>query len=152
MSTLHVKNAASAIDRLLNIGVEPFVLNDSVKLITSQRLLRRLCSHCKQEVTIQPETFRGLGLDPEAMAGQTFYDSVGCDECSHSGYRGRAAVYEVMPISPKIKQLILEEAIAEEIQTQAVNEGMTTFRQGIFDYWQAGVTDLKEVYELALSL
>ena len=143
LSTLHTNDAAGAISRLDDMGVEPFLISSSVLLTCAQRLVRRICPNCKEEFVPEPELFEKLKI-PE-LIGETFYRGVGCDRCKSRGYSGRAAVLEVLPVSEAIRRLIVKRAPASVIKNQAVQEGMKTLRMAGIDKAREGITTLEEV-------
>jgi type IV pilus assembly protein PilB len=145
LSTLHTNDAPSAIGRLIDMGVEPFLVSSSVNLILAQRLVRRICLACKRPVQLNEEVLRELQLAPEEAAQATFCDGQGCVECNNTGYRGRAGVYEVMPLSPRIRDLILERAPASEAKEAAIEEGMLTLRRDALEKLKRGITTPEEV-------
>jgi type IV pilus assembly protein PilB len=145
LSTLHTNDAPSTINRLVDMGVEPFLVASSTNLIMAQRLIRRVCNACKSEVKLHPETLRELGI-PEQDASQTvFQEGKGCVDCNNTGYRGRLGVYEVMPITPKVRDLILDRAPTSHIKNQAVADGMLTLRMDGLSKLKNGVTTAEEV-------
>lgn len=143
LSTLHTNDAAGAISRLDDMGVEPFLISSSVLLTCAQRLVRRICPNCKEEFVPEPELFEKLKI-PE-LVGETFYRGAGCDRCKGRGYSGRAAVLEVLPVSEAIRRLIVKRAPASVIKNQAVQEGMKTLRMAGIDKAREGITTLEEV-------
>ena len=143
LSTLHTNDAAGAISRLDDMGIEPFLISSSVILTCAQRLVRRICPNCKEEFVPEPELFQKLDV-PE-MVGETFFRGAGCDRCKGRGYSGRAAVMEVLPISENIRRLIIKRASASVIKNQGVQEGMKTLRHAGIDKAREGVTTLEEV-------
>jgi len=143
LSTLHTNDAAGAISRLDDMGIEPFLISSSVLLTCAQRLVRRICANCKEEFVPEPEVFRDLGI--EEMTGETFQHGVGCDRCKGRGYSGRAAVLEVLPVSEAIRKLIIKRASASVIKNQAIQEGMKTLRMAGIDKAREGITTLEEV-------
>ncbi|MBI1799579.1 MAG: type IV-A pilus assembly ATPase PilB [Candidatus Eisenbacteria bacterium] len=145
LSTLHTNDAPSAIGRMIDMGVEPFLVASSVNIVLAQRLVRRVCSACKQPVTFNEELLRELQLDPGETAGHTFYEGGGCVDCNNTGYRGRQGVYEVMPLSSRIRDLVLERASANEIKKQAIEEGMLTLRRDALEKLKRGLTTAEEV-------
>jgi type IV pilus assembly protein PilB len=145
LSTLHTNDAPSAIGRMIDMGIEPFLVASSINLILAQRLVRKVCQGCKQPVTLNEEVLRELQLDPAEAATATFMEGQGCVECSNTGYRGRAGVYEVMPITPTLRELILERASAGEIKKSAIAEGMLTLRRDALQKLKRGVTTPEEV-------
>lgn len=147
ISTLHTNSTASSITRLVDMGIEHYLIGDSVVGIIAQRLVRRLCPKCKKMRPASFEEKRALKI-PE---NQEFnlYEPVGCKECGNIGYKGRIGVYEIMPISHKISTMIAAKASADEIEKQAVAEGMTTLRMAARDYVMQGVTTVSEMQRVA---
>ncbi len=143
LSTLHTNDAPSTINRMIDMGIEPFLVASSVNVIMAQRLLRRLCVKCKAKEKIHPEALRELGI----TSGEAFdmHKPVGCTACSGTGYSGRTGIYEVMPISDAIREMILNRASSSEIKEQAVREGMITLRGDGILKLKAGITSLQEV-------
>jgi type IV pilus assembly protein PilB len=142
LSTLHTNDAASTITRLIDMGIEAFNVASAVNLVVAQRLVRRICTDCKAAHTYTADELATLG--PEASRLR-FYKGQGCDSCSGTGYRGRAGLYEVMAMSPEIRRMILRGASVEELQRQAVTEGMLTLRMDGIKKIERGVTTLEEV-------
>jgi type IV pilus assembly protein PilB len=143
LSTLHTNDAAGAISRLDDMGIEPFLISSSVLLTCAQRLVRRVCANCKEEFVPEPDVFEKLEI-PE-LVGETFYRGAGCDRCKGRGYSGRAAILEVLPISEAVLRLIVKRATASVIKNQAVQEGMKTLRMAGIDKAREGITTLEEV-------
>src|SRR5215471_4830297 len=146
LSTLHTNDAPTTLTRLLNMGVAPFNVASSVILITAQRLGRRLCSSCKQPKDIPPEALLRAGFSEDDLDGswQTF-GPVGCDKCNGSGYKGRVGVYQVMPISDEMRQIIMRNGTALDIADQALKEGVRDLRKSGLVKVKAGVTSLEEI-------
>ena len=148
LSTLHTNDAPSTVNRLLNMGIEPFLVSSATNLILAQRLVRKICQECKEPVTISPESFVKLGVQKEEYEQYkdiTFYKGKGCDICNNTGYKGRLALYEVMPISEPIKELILQGASAIDIKREAIHQGLQTLRRSGISKLLGGVTSLEEV-------
>ncbi|HYJ80456.1 MAG TPA: type IV-A pilus assembly ATPase PilB [Longimicrobiaceae bacterium] len=145
LSTLHTNDAPSTITRMVDMGIEAFNVASAVNLITAQRLVRRICTACKEEVTYPDEYLHAASLTREEVAGITFYRGKGCESCGGSGYRGRQGLYEVMAMSPTLRRMILQGASAADLQTQAVAEGMLTLRMDGMLKIQRGITTLEEV-------
>jgi type IV pilus assembly protein PilB len=145
LSTLHTNDAPSAIGRLIDMGIEPFLVASSVNLVLAQRLVRRPCASCRQKVEIHEETLHELGLTKEKAKDFQFLEGKGCVECSNTGYRGRQGVYEVMPISNAIRDLILDRASAAVIQKRAIEEGMLTLRGDGLMKLKRGATTVEEI-------
>jgi type IV pilus assembly protein PilB len=145
LSTLHTNDAPSALSRLRNMGIAPYNIVSSVALITAQRLVRRLCPHCKQATEIEPQWLRDAGLpDRFWPTAVTAYGPVGCDPC-HKGFNGRIGIFQVMPITDVIADLILQEASTSTIAAQAQREGVLTLRQAGLRKVVQGITSLQEV-------
>ncbi|HER43656.1 MAG TPA: hypothetical protein ENO08_04270 [Candidatus Eisenbacteria bacterium] len=125
------------------MGIEPFLVASSTNLILAQRLVRKLCAKCKNKVEIHPEAQRELGLADEPPFD--IYEAVGCPSCSGTGYSGRLGLYEVMPISEEIRQMILDRCSSSEIKATAVRDGMLTLRTDGIVKLKAGITSLEEV-------
>ena len=143
LSTLHTNDAPSTINRMIDMGIEPFLVASSTNMILAQRLVRKLCTKCKNEVQIHPEALRELGLAIEEPF--KIYEVVGCSSCSNTGYSGRLGLYEVMPISEEIREMILNRCSSSEIKEQAVKEGMLTLRDDGILKLKDGITSLEEV-------
>ncbi len=145
-SSVHTNDAPTTLTRLLNMGVAPFNVASSVILITAQRLARRLCSHCKKPADIPPEALISAGFCNEDLDGSWQpYAPIGCDHCKGTGYKGRVGVYEVMPISDDMRQLIMRNGNAIDIKHQAAAEGLRTLRQSGLLKVKSGVTSLEEI-------
>jgi type IV pilus assembly protein PilB len=146
LSTLHTNDAPQTINRLLNMGVEPFLVASAVNLILAQRLARKVCNECREEDEVPPEALRDLGVTMEDIdSGVTVFKGRGCALCNNTGYKGRVALYEVMPIWDEIKELILAGASAMEIKKDAVRLGMQTLRKAAINKLKEGVTTVQEV-------
>lgn len=152
-STLHTNDAAGAPPRMIDMGVEPFLLVSSLTTVVAQRVLRRICNDCKEEYTPPPEVIENIKkvLGPLIKDEQSIklYKGKGCSKCGNSGYFGRIGIFEVMPISDKIAKLILEKAAAAEIREQAVEEGMITMMQDGYLKALEGITTVEEVLRVA---
>ena len=146
LSTLHTNDAAGAITRLDDMGIEPFLISSSVLMTCAQRLVRRVCMNCREEFSPEPEMFEKLGLDPKKNA--VFYRGSGCDRCKGRGYLGRMAIVEALPVTEAIRRLIIKRASATVIKNQAVTEGMKTLRMAGIDKAIEGVTTLEEVWRV----
>jgi type IV pilus assembly protein PilB len=143
LSTLHTNDAPSAITRLIEMGIEPFLVASAIECVVAQRLARTLCSHCKQRTIVPAEVLRDHGFatqfDIEA------YEPVGCNRCGGMGYRGRTGLYEVMVMSPEIRALTLQRASVDQITTVAVREGMRRLREDGLDKVKSGLTSMAEI-------
>jgi type IV pilus assembly protein PilB len=145
LSTLHTNDAPSTISRLMNMGIEPFLVATSVNLIQAQRLIRRVCKDCKQEHPTPPEALIEVGFSSEEAKTIKTYKGKGCATCNNTGYKGRIGLYEVMEITDELRELILIGASALELRKKAIDDGMITLREsGIFKI-REGVTTIEEV-------
>ncbi|RMD96442.1 MAG: type II secretion system protein GspE, partial [Deltaproteobacteria bacterium] len=145
LSTLHTNDAPSSVNRLLNMGIEPFLVTSSVNLILAQRLARKICTGCKEPVSVSPQVLTEIGFPPEEAAEVTCYKGAGCMKCSKTGYKGRIAVYEVMPLGEELKEFILNGASAAELKREAMRLGMKTLRQSALTKLKEGVITVEEV-------
>jgi type IV pilus assembly protein PilB len=147
-STLHTNDAPSAVSRLFKMGVETFLIAYAINIIIAQRLIRRLCNNCKEEIKdLDPAIPKALGFTEEEIANTKFYKAVGCDKC-HGGYKGRAAIHEALYFSPEIRTLIFKagsEIDEEKLKEQMEKEGMMTLRGAGCERVKEGVTTLEEV-------
>ncbi len=144
-STLHTNDSASAITRLVDIGVEPFLIASSVKGVAAQRLIRILCSQCKEPFTPDQAALDAIGIPHEKAAGGCLYRAVGCPSCFHTGYRGRMGIFEIMSIDATVSNLILKTYDANRIKAHAVKKGMLTLRQDGIRKVLKGITTIEEV-------
>src|SRR5687768_689698 len=146
LSTLHTNDAPSTVSRLVNMGIEPFLVGTAVNLIQAQRLIRRICAGCKEEVHDVPaKTLIEVGFPPEAVGTFKLYTGRGCGTCHGTGYKGRVGLYEVMEISEGIRDLIMVGATAVEIKRKALEEGMLTLRMSGLEKIRSGMTTIEEV-------
>jgi type IV pilus assembly protein PilB len=146
LSTLHTNDAPSTVSRLVNMGIEPFLVGTAVNLIQAQRLIRRVCNNCKEELKDVPsKSLVDVGFPPEAVGTFKMFKGRGCGVCNGTGYKGRTGLYEVMEISEGIRDLIMVGATAVEIKRKALEEGMLTLRMSGLEKIRAGVTTIEEV-------
>ncbi len=145
LSTLHTNDAPSTISRLMNMGIEPFLVATSVNLIQAQRLIRRICKDCKQEHSMPIEALVEVGFSVEEAKSMKTYKGKGCATCNNTGYKGRIGLYEVMEITDELRELILIGASALELRKKAIDDGMITLRESGLYKIRAGVTTLEEV-------
>lgn len=145
LTTLHTNDASGAITRLMDMGIEEFLIASSVEAVLAQRLLRRLCLDCRKEYSPSVDLIDQLGLDPGMLANKEFYAGSGCKECSDTGYRGRLGVFEMLEISEPIRELIAEGRPAGIIRERAVQQGMLTLREDGVRNIFTGVTSIEEV-------
>jgi type IV pilus assembly protein PilB len=146
LSTLHTNDAPSAISRLVDMDVDPYLVATSVILVAAQRLVRRICTHCKEEVEMPPKALLNIGFTEEEAATTKIRAGRGCNRCNNTGYKGRIGLYEVMPISTDIRDMIFTNAPVAEIRKKAVEEGMTTLRRSGLDKIKNGITTMEEVF------
>jgi len=145
LSTLHTNDAPSSVNRLLNMGIEPFLVTSAVNLILAQRLVRRICPDCKAEVPVTPQELLNLGIPESEAADFKVFKGAGCRTCGDTGYKGRRAIYEVMPLADDIKEFILQGYSAIELKREAVKLGMTTLRAAGIAKIREGMTTVEEV-------
>ncbi|MEP6718270.1 MAG: type IV-A pilus assembly ATPase PilB [bacterium] len=145
LSTLHTNDAPSTISRLMNMGIEPFLVATSVNLIQAQRLIRRVCKDCKREHPTPPEALMEVGFTAEDAKNLKTYKGKGCATCNNTGYKGRIGLYEVMEVNDDIRELILIGASSLELRKKAIEDGMITLRESGLQKIRAGLTTLEEV-------
>jgi type IV pilus assembly protein PilB len=145
LSTLHTNDAPSTINRLMNMGIEPFLVASSVHLICAQRLVRKVCVNCKEPAPLPPAALIQAGFTPELAAEVTPMKGKGCDKCNMTGYKGRVGLYEVMEVAEELRELILVGASGLELRRKAIEEGMITLRQSGLRKVQGGMTTVEEV-------
>ena len=149
-STLHTNDAPTAITRLLDLGVESFLVTATLEAIVAQRLVRRICTNCRAEFEPTEEMLAELGLTPEEVRGRTFYFGKGCDMCNNTGYRGRTGIFEIMMLDDLLKDLILKSASTNVIREEAKKRGMRTLRDSgllaVFD----GITTIEEIIKATI--
>ncbi len=144
LSTLHTNDAASSINRLIDMGIEPFLVSSSVIVLVAQRLVRRLCDKCKSEIKMHVEALNELGIK-ESPDELSMFEAKGCVACNDTGYKGRLGLYEVLEISPGIREMIIERESTAAIKKRGVEEGMITLREDGLDKFKTGLTSLEEV-------
>jgi type IV pilus assembly protein PilB len=145
LSTLHTNDAPSTISRLMNMGIEPFLVATSVNLIQAQRLIRRICKDCKREHLMPPEALMDVGFTAEDAKSLKSFKGKGCSTCNNTGYKGRIGLYEVMEVNDEIRELILIGASSLELRKKAIEDGMITLRESGLQKIRAGLTTLEEV-------
>jgi len=146
LSTLHTNDAPTTLTRMLNMGVAPFNIASSVILITAQRLGRRLCVHCRKPEDIPPEALLRAGFTQDDLDGSWQpYGPVGCDHCKGTGYKGRIGVYQVLPITDEMRQVIMRSGNSLDIADQAQKEGVRDLRQSGLLKVKSGITSLEEI-------
>ncbi len=145
LSTLHTNDAPSTISRMVNMGIEPFLVATSVNIIQAQRLIRRICKDCKEEVSLLPEALIEIGFSAEEAGEVKVYKGKGCQKCNGTGYKGRVGLYEVMEITDELRELIIIGASAIELRKKAMELGMITLRQSGLYKLREGITTIEEV-------
>jgi type II secretory ATPase GspE/PulE/Tfp pilus assembly ATPase PilB-like protein len=151
LSTLHTNSAPASITRLIDMGVEPFLIASSVVMVIAQRLVRKLCTHCKKEYRPSVELLEKIGVSAKEAKTITFYEQVGCDECNNTGYRGRIAIFEVMEMTPSIAKLTMERSETGIIRDQAIKNGMIPLIKDGIRRIKDGLTTIEEVLAVATT-
>lgn len=151
LSTLHTNDAPSTITRLINMGIEPFLVSSSVILIVAQRLARKICQNCKREHKISEASLIKIGFPKDNIGSVKCYEGAGCPACNNTGYKGRVALYEVMPVKDEIKELIIQGGTAVEIKKEAVRLGMATLRQSGIKKVMDGITTIEEILRVTFE-
>jgi len=144
-STLHTNDAPSSLTRLINMGVKPFLVASAVQGILAQRLIRRLCPHCKRPYEPTDLELSSVGLTREAIVGKTFYEPVGCDKCGSNGYRGRMGVYELLEMTVGVRELVFQGADGIRLRQSAIENGMSTLQQDGVRKVMSGLSTIEEV-------
>ena len=147
-STLHTNDSASAVTRLIDMGIEPFLVSSSVMAILAQRLVRVVCDKCKEAYIADEESLDSIGITPEMAAGRNIYRGMGCSSCLNTGYRGRTGIFELMILDDSIKNLILKTSDANAIKRQAIDQGMFSLRQDGAQKVLDGITTIEEVFRV----
>jgi len=145
LSTLHTNDAPSTISRLVNMGIEPFLVATSINLIQAQRLIRRVCSECKEETKVPIEGLVEIGFSEDEAKKLKVYKGRGCEICLNTGYKGRVGLYEVMEITDELRELIIIGASAIELRRKAIELGMVTLRESGLYKLREGITTIEEV-------
>lgn len=151
LSTLHTNSAPASITRLIDMGIEPFLIASSVVMVIAQRLVRKLCSHCKKAYKPNKELLERIGVSDKEAKEITFYEPVGCDECNNTGYRGRVAIFEVMEMTPAIAKLTMERSETGIIRDQAIKDGMVPLIKDGVRRIKDGLTTIEEVLAVATT-
>jgi type IV pilus assembly protein PilB len=145
LSTLHTNDAPSTITRLVNMGIEPFLVAAALNIVVAQRLCRRICKDCKEvDPTVTPDALIACGISPSSASKITAYKGRGCSTCNNTGYKGRVAIYEVLEMTPLIKEILLRGGSVDDIKRQAIKEGMKTLRMTALTKVAQGHTTLDE--------
>ena len=151
LSTLHTNDAPSTINRLLNMGIEPFLVASSINIVVAQRLARKVCENCKDLFDVNPEVLVNIGISPTEARHIKVYYGKGCEKCSGTGYKGRIALYECMVMTEELKEFVLNGASAAEIKREAVRQGMLTLRMSGLEFLKTGTTTIEEVLRVTTT-
>ena len=151
LSTLHTNDAPSSINRLMNMGIEPFLVASSVHLVAAQRLVRRICSSCKEPYEVPSQALTNIGFDKNEIKSLQLFRGRGCDVCSGTGYKGRVGLYEVMEVHEEVRELILSGGSAYELRTKALENGMISLRESGLQKIREGMTSIDEVIRETVS-
>ena len=151
LSTLHTNDAAATITRLLNMGIEPFLVVAALNVIVAQRLCRKICANCREERTVSKDELVACGFAPASAEKIKVYKGKGCEICNNTGYKGRVAIYEVLSVTAKVRELILKHASADELKRQAIRDGMKTLRMCALTKVAQGLTTLEEAVSNSAS-
>src|SRR5439155_24195885 len=152
LSTLHTDNAPSTVTRLMDMGLEPYVIASSLIGVVAQRLVRRLCTGCRRQYTPEPDVLRALNISDADAAHFVFHRAVGCEECNHTGYNGRIAIYEVMRVTEKIRRLVAQNAGEEMIRDAAVSAGLIALGEDGLSKIKAGITTAEELLRVVTEV
>jgi type II secretory ATPase GspE/PulE/Tfp pilus assembly ATPase PilB-like protein len=144
-STLHTNDAPSAFTRLIDMGIEPFLVASSIEAIMAQRLVRTICKHCKTEQKVDPLYLKRIGYPEDEIPTAKFWHGTGCEACRMLGYQGRLAIYELLVVNEHLRPLILQRASSTSISTRAIEGGMRTLRVDGWNKVRAGITTIEEV-------
>ena len=145
LSTVHTNDAPGTVTRLIDMGIEPFLISSAVILILAQRLIRKICMDCREPTKVHPQLLIDLGIPPDEVKSFPVYKGKGCPICNNTGYKGRVGLYEVMPMREEVKELVLSRASTSEIKKEAIRLGMKTLRQSGIMKIKDGVTTIEEV-------
>ncbi|MCD6246780.1 Flp pilus assembly complex ATPase component TadA [candidate division WOR-3 bacterium] len=145
LSTMHTNGAAATVTRIVNMGIEPFLVASTLNLVISQRLIRKICKNCKYEVEVDPNVLKAASIDPDSLKGIKFYKGRGCKVCMNTGYKGMVGIFEILQVTSKVREAILERKSTDELQEIAIKEGMLSLRQAAVEKLKEGVTDIENV-------
>ena len=151
LSTIYTNDAPSTISRLLNMGIEPFLVSASTNLILAQRLARKVCQECRQSAGTNPQALIDIGMSPEDAQTVQLFKGAGCKTCNSTGYKGRVALYEVMPLFDEIKEMILQGASTSEIKSEAIRVGMRSLRAAGLGKIKEGMTSIEEIVHVTAA-
>jgi type IV pilus assembly protein PilB len=149
LSTLHTNDAAGAVTRLIDMGIEPFLVSSSLLMACAQRLLRKVCPHCKEAIQVPQDVIKRLGMTTEDIESSTFYRGRGCSRCKETGFLGRMAILEVLTVSEEMRELVLHNTSAKAIRDLALKEGMKTLQMAGLRKAKSGQTSLDEVLRVS---
>ena len=152
LSTLHTDDAPSTVTRLADMDLEPYVIASALVGVVAQRLVRRLCLHCRRQYTPEPETLRALNMSEASAAQFALYKAVGCEECNHTGYRGRMGIYEVMRVNDKVRRLIAQKASEDIVRDAAIANGMITLGEDALSKVKSGLTSAEELFRVVTEV
>jgi type IV pilus assembly protein PilB len=151
LSTVHTNDAPGTISRLIDMGIEPFLITSSVILILAQRLIRKICSECREQIKVHPQLLIDLGVSPDEAKNFNVFKGKGCTICSGTGYKGRVGLYEVMTMKEEVKELVLSRSSTSEIKKEAIRMGMKTLRQSGIHKVKEGLTTIEEVLRATMD-
>ncbi|MEM1415744.1 MAG: type IV-A pilus assembly ATPase PilB [Myxococcota bacterium] len=151
LSTLHTNDAPSTVTRLLNMGVEPFLVTAAVNLVLAQRLARRICGDCRVEIPTEPQALLDVGFTEDELGDVKTYKGAGCRTCSDKGYKGRVALYEVMPFTDRLKEMVLQGCSSAELKEEMISEGINSLRMSGLNKIREGVTTIEEVVRVTTA-
>jgi type IV pilus assembly protein PilB len=151
LSTLHTNDAPSTVNRLLNMGIEPFLVSSACNLILAQRLARKICKDCKVEIQVPEKAFIDMGMTQAEAKKMKAFKGNGCATCGGSGYKGRIALYEVMPFTDTLKELVLTGASAAELKRAAIKDGMKSLRMSGITKVGEGVSTIEEIMRVTMA-
>jgi type IV pilus assembly protein PilB len=151
LSTVHTNDAPGTISRLIDMGIEPFLISSSVILILAQRLIRKVCSECREQIKVHPQLLIDLGVSPDEAKNFNVFKGKGCAICSGTGYKGRVGLYEVMTMKEEVKELVLSRSSTSEIKKEAIRLGMKTLRQSGIHKVKKGLTTIEEVLRATMD-
>jgi len=152
LSTIHTNDAPSTINRLIDMGIEPFLVASSLNLVQAQRLVRKVCTRCRTPVEPDYALLREAGINPDELDHKPVYQGKGCPECGYTGYKGRIAIFEVMDVTPEIREMILKQVSSTEIAEAARQQGMTMLRDDAMKKLKKGIISLEEVMRETASM
>lgn len=152
LSSVHSNTAAATITRLIEMGIEPFLIASTLTLVISQRLIKKMCNHCKRRVKITEKRLKEVGIEPRSIMDTVLYKGIGCEKCNRTGYKGRSAIFEVMYISSEIKEMILKRESSSAIMKVAINEGMISLREAGLKLVKKQETDIEEIIKATAEL